>query len=139
MTSLLPLLRNVGLSARLTRLVTTDVITQDVRERLIERLTYDRRQRAARREHALKVASANSRGADAPPPLKLPPPLNRKHTRLRLKLVKLITCNWCTGVWVAASVIILDRQLGGRKWWRSLSDAATAAYLVGWLADREQD
>jgi hypothetical protein len=132
-------MRTVGLSARLTRLVTTDVITQGVRERLIERLTFDGPQRAARREHALKVASAHSRGVDVPPPLKLPPPVNRNVTKLRLKLVKLITCRWCTGVWVAAAVVVLDRTLVDRKWWRAIGDAGLAAYLIGWLAEHEQD
>jgi hypothetical protein len=130
--------RTIGLSARLTRLVTDDVIVQDAREWVLERLTYDRGQREARREHALLVASADSRGAGVKP-LKLPPPASRTSARIRLKLAKLITCRWCTGVWVAASVVVLDRQLGGRSWWRAIGDAATAAYLVGWLAGREQD
>lgn len=138
-TSLIPLLRTFGLSARLTRLVTTDVITQDVRERLIERLTYDAGQRAARREHAARVATAHRRGEDVPPPVKLPPPANPNLAKLRLKLVKLLTCRWCTGVWVAAAVVLLDRQVGHRRWWTSIQDAGLAAYAIGWLAEHEQD
>jgi len=132
------MIRIVGLSARLTRLVTTDVITEDLRAWVLERLTYDRRQLAEIRAHRAAVDAAAKAG-DQLPTLSISPALNPRASRLRLKLAKLITCRWCSGVWIAAAVVLADRHLGHRGWWRAGSEAATAAYAVGFLATRERD
>lgn len=138
MIHLLRLLRIVGLSARVTRLVTTDVITQDLRARVLHLITYDPGQRKVLRRHSDLAAAAVDRGED-PPKLVLPKPLNPRAAQWRLKAAKLVTCNWCAGFWVAVLVTAVDQAAGERRWFRFVSEAATAAHAVGWLAGRERD
>jgi hypothetical protein len=102
---------------RLTRLVTADVITKDLRGRLIAAV-YDRAGASS-----VLLATAEQYGWDEAVAADDDPP----------KLATLVTCRWCTGVYVAAGVV-LARQLAPRAWGPvadMLAVAAAAALVAG--------
>jgi len=112
-----------GAAARLTRLTTRDKITTDARSWLHNLLLFNRAQRRAR--------------AAAEP---MPPARSPRSARVRVWLHTLVICDWCVGFWWSAVVGAL-----GKMWvWQHVEWAliamivGTAAYLVGWLAEREQ-
>lgn len=82
-------------TARITRLVTRDVITHPLRRRLI--LAW---------------------GTDS-------------------KLSYLITCDWCTSVYVAAAVAAGGAGGGWWSWWWVAPLSFVFSYVAGWLASRE--
>jgi hypothetical protein len=138
-TSLLHLLRLTGLTARVTRLIVSDTITAPAREHVIKLLTYDKNQRAAIRKHERDRAAAITEGTppDALPKLRLPAPTSAAAAAVRTRIAELITCRWCAGVWVAAAVVLSARLAGHRRAWQHVADAATAAYLTGFVAGHE--
>lgn len=113
---------------RLTRLATADVITDPMRERIIE-ASYTS---AGRHGEALSTWGTSD-GPDQGPgfwrdvvELDHDPP----------KLATLITCRWCAGMWVAFAVVIA-RTVAPRAW-SPVRDAlafSTAAALLARLED----
>jgi hypothetical protein len=55
------------------------------------------------------------------------------------KLVELIECPWCTGVWAAAAVAASRRT--ARRWWAPLAEVLAFSAVAGLLASevREMD
>lgn len=98
---------------RLTRLVTTDVVTTPVRDAVI---------RWAYRDHppAGWALTPTERVAldDDPPPV-----------------AKLVTCSWCAGVWVGAGVVVAAAV--APRTWRHARRALACAAVAGWLSARE--
>lgn len=113
---------------RLTRLVTADVITRPLRERIVE-ATY--RADGARVQwddgeltvHLPGRPSVTANQWDHVPSRDDTPP----------KLATLVTCRWCTGMWVAMGVLVA-RRLFPRAWGavaEALAFSAAAALVAG--------
>lgn len=115
----LDLITDAVAAYRLTKLVTDDVITEPIRDAVIERAYADRFVRT---------------GAPVPNPER-----RVKWTELAQddddppKLATLVTCRWCTGVWFGFG-IVAARAICPR-WWdpiaRGLALAAAAALIAG--------
>lgn len=103
---------------RLTRLVTADTITEGPRDAIV-RWAYRRAGRPFMADG--DVSWSEIAMADDDPP----------------KLATLITCRWCTGVWVAAGVVVA-REVAPR-WWRPVRDGLAIASAAALVAGLEQD
>lgn len=97
---------------RLSRLVSADLITFEVREQIIRELYAARGDRDART---------------------IAPAMDREWTRRALedgpeapKLAQLIVCRWCTSMWLGAGVLAA-RRLAPRAW-------RPASYVLAWSA-----
>lgn len=116
----LALLVDVVAAYRLTRLATADVLTQPMREHLI-RWTYirdpDRENPAV--PVFLPTAWQETVEDDPNPP----------------KLATLITCRWCSGVWIGALVAAARWTIPGV--WAPIAYALTAATAAAFLARME--
>lgn len=120
-TNLLRLVNTIGATARLTRLVTDDVITRKPRGWVEQRLLFDPQQRA-------RLASGEPPGQ----------PRSPRSAELRTELAYLLHCRWCASVWTG-SVVALAAARFHRTWWFQAGCAAlTASYLTGWLAQHEE-
>lgn len=106
----------IGAAARLTRLVTRDMITAGLRDAVL----YTREQRAA------------LNNGDP-----LPPPRSQRAANLRLWLHTLVTCDWCTGLWISTLVVLLAVTLGHHPVVLTLGAILAVAHAVGWLAGHE--
>lgn len=115
MPDLITLILAVGAAARITRLVVADTITEPVRTWALPRIARSRRERK-------RIAQ----GEPATPP-----------TGLRGALVTLLTCHWCTGMWVAAAITPLAMTSDGSLWFVLPAAILTVAYVVGLLGDYE--
>lgn len=104
---------------RLTRLVTTDTLLHDVRERIVE-AAYTSEGRAEAERHRAAATSwsevAHDDEPDAP------------------KLATLITCRWCAGMYVAFGVVAARRC----RWWRPVRDALVMGSAAALLAGLEE-
>jgi len=100
--------------ARLTRLVTSDVITEPARERLVC-WTY---RRHGDEGEAPATGWVDFSGADPDAP----------------KLAKLVTCPWCVSVYLGAAVVVLRRWLPG---WHLIARGLAASEVAGLLAGHE--
>lgn len=100
---------------RLTRLVTEDYLTARPRERFIRHAYLSAGKRLL--PPALDRAAGTLPYTDTDPP----------------KLAVLITCPWCSGVWVAAGVV-LARHLAP-TWWHPLSLVLAFSAVAGLLAE----
>lgn len=104
---------------RLTRLITTDDLLHDQREAVVE-AAYVAAGRAAESRAAAELTSwaetAVADEHDAP------------------KLATLITCRWCTGMWVALFVVAVRRT----RAWRPMRDALALGSLAALIAGFEQ-
>lgn len=109
---------------RLTKLVTDDVITQRLRDTLIE-LAYEW---DGRGKWARDVFSPTVEGdwQDVVEADELPP-----------KLATLVTCRWCAGMWVAGFVV-LARRVAPRAW-RELRDVLVFSAAAALLARAEDE
>lgn len=112
---LITLILAVGAAARITRLVVADTITDPLRTWALPRIARSRAER-------LRIAH----GEPATPP-----------TGLRGALVTLLTCHWCTGVWVAGALTPLALSAGGALWFILPASILTVSYAVGILGDQE--
>lgn len=114
-------------TARLTRLVVADAVTQPLRARII-RWAYERDGRNpheeavrylgpldARQHTALDVLMDDLATTDPHPP----------------KLAVLVKCRWCVSVYVGLVVLVLRRH----RWWRPLAEALIMSHVAG-LAER---
>lgn len=142
----------LGTTARVTRLITDDKLTEPWREHAIHLLTYDRHQRQVLDEHHEAVTAALEAGQPAPFTPAIPPPEDPAKTERRQWLTWLITCRWCAGMWTALAVALVARlaltasypplwtgcALNGLDLLVIPAWAATNAYLTGWLADHEE-
>lgn len=111
-----------GLAAyRLTRLVTADTITAPVRDAVIEEAYYlaGRHQHVAAEADALGWTQAAMQDPDVP------------------KLAELVTCRWCTGMWVAAGMLLLRRLAPGL--YRPLCELLALSAGAALLARLEDD
>lgn len=108
---------------RLTRLVTTDTITAEVRDGVIEA--------AYRADGAYEHVASRHLGEDNHPGAwadyvtsgeDLDPP----------KIATLVTCPWCAGMWVALLVVALRRIAPGL--WRPLGRALALSGAAGLIA-----
>lgn len=114
---MIPLILDALAAHRLTRLVTADVITAPVRDRIIE-WAYGRDGAPSEvlddaEAYGWTEAALND---DDPP-----------------KLATLVTCRWCTGAWVAAAVVAA-RYLAPRAWHpvaTALAVSSAAALIAG--------
>ncbi|QOR55430.1 MAG: hypothetical protein SHS37scaffold145_81 [Phage 71_18] len=120
---MLDLLTDCLAAYRLTRLVTADTITEAPRRAVVE-LAYDLAQLdppGPRDSEPISdwVADQRARGLEVP------------------KLADLVTCRWCTGMWVAGGVGIA-RLVAPRawSWWSRMLAVASGAALI---AGMEQD
>lgn len=104
----------LGAAARLTRLVTRDTITHPVRRAVL----YNRAQRAALRREEPVPAPARPRAA-----------------QIRAWLYQLVTCDWCTSVWVAAAVTALAWACGPHPALVAIGSLLSISYVIGWLSD----
>lgn len=109
---------------RLTKLITDDVITQPLRDVLIE-LAYEWDDRG---KWARDVFSPQNEGdwqdvveADEQPP----------------KLATLITCRWCAGMWVGMFIVLARRV--APKAWTPLRDVLVLSAAAALLARAEDD
>lgn len=102
---------------RLVRLVTADVITQPLRDRLVG-WAY-RRHGDEGSEPATGWADYAEADPDAP------------------KLATLLTCRWCAGVYVAAGVVVARRLAPGP--WGYAARALAASSAAALLAAVEED
>lgn len=109
---------------RLTRLATADVITQPLRDRIIE-WSYER---AGRRDEAVRASGPMRHEGDWQDAVLLDddPP----------KLATLVTCRWCAGIWIAAFVVLASR-VAPRAWRpaRDLLVFSAAAALIARIED----
>lgn len=96
-------------AARLTRLVTTDVVSASVRDRIVREAYLARDGRADHTADGLWADLAQLDGEAAP------------------KLATLITCRWCVSVWVAVAVVVARRTRIGR----TIVEIAAVAQLAG--------
>lgn len=105
---------------RITRLVTADVLTAGPRDGVV-RWAYRRAGREAIEQPMPDVPGAWSEVAmaDEDPP----------------KLATLVTCRWCTGVWVAAAVVAARRL--APRWWAPIANVAAVAACVALIAAAE--
>lgn len=109
---------------RLTRLVTADVIANRPRDEVVA-WSYRRAGRAAE-------LGDWPHNPDAPRPSEVAMADEDKAP----KPAVLVTCRWCSGVWIAAGVVAA-REVAPR-WWRPVRDGlaiASAAALVAGLED----
>lgn len=128
---------------RITRLVTADVITEPIRHKIVR----DAYQRAWRRYDATVLGDLaqddntlwDTVGEDFGPEDRaegetLEDAVARDHDAP--KLATLVTCRWCTGVWVAAGIVVA-RRVAPRAWAPVARGAALAAgaVLVAGLED----
>lgn len=113
------LLLALGATARLTRLVTTDTLTERPRAALLALIAQPRRIRRS-----------------VGPGVVIPPP-----TRLRAALVTLLQCPWCISFWIACAVLAAAHAATLHPWAHTatalLAAALTLSYFTGWLADNE--
>ena len=101
---------------RLTRLVTTDTISDPVRDEVLERIY-----RAGYWKDMappLQGWSELARADEEPP-----------------RLAELLTCWWCAGWWVSALVVAARRLVPG--WWGPVASALATSTLVGMLSRTE--
>jgi hypothetical protein len=110
------LLTDMLAAHRLTRMVTADVLTEPMRERLIE-ATYVAAGRAEEEAASFPNRTWQERVEyDEDPP----------------KLATLLTCRWCASMWLAFG-IVAARQLAPRAWpvvARALALSSAAALLA---------
>lgn len=105
-----------GATARLTRIVVADTITEPFRTALL----FNRHQRSARRTGQPMPAATRPRVA-----------------ALRIRLHELATCPWCTGFWMSIAVVALAWHYQHHPLTWLIAAALTISYLVGWLAGHE--
>lgn len=110
---------------RLTRLVTADVLTKDLRGLVIEE-AYARAV-LPEGEFAELIDQAARDGWDDVVALDDDPP----------KLATLVTCRWCTGVWIAAGVIAARRVIP--RQWAPVADMLAVAAAAALIARAEDD
>lgn len=119
MTPALDLLTDALAAYRGTRLVTTDTIVDPLRDRVV-RAAYEGAGRAESVRRAIGVEPgewSEFARRDSNPP----------------KLAELITCPYCSGMWVGFAVVLASR-LAPRAWRpvsRALALAAAAALVLG--------
>jgi hypothetical protein len=114
------LIRMVGAAARLTRLTTSDSITETARKRVLEFVRFNRAQR---------------RALSAGHPV--PPPTSPRAAAARNKVCELLTCPWCVGFWWCALVGVVGVRFGRTAWWQLGTSVLAASYALGWLAEHE--
>jgi hypothetical protein len=103
--------------ARLTRLVTTDVITEPMRGRVIE-WAYNGR--------LVEWSGPRSDNDDSPDWIEIV-----AEDRDPPKLATLVTCQWCAGVWVAGAIALVRR----RRWWKWVRVPLAMSMITGLLAE----
>lgn len=106
----------VGAAARLTRLLSRDVITQPLRDAVL----FNREQRRARKE-----------GRPAPVP-RWP-----DAARFRAWAHTLITCDWCAGFWVSAMTVAAYLASHGHPLFLVPAAVFAVSHAVGWMAEHE--
>jgi hypothetical protein len=102
---------------RLTRLVTTDTISDPFRDGLLEQIY--RAGYWGDMEPPLGGWSELARSDEEPP-----------------KLAELLTCWWCAGWWISAAVVAARRLVPGL--WGPVARALATSTLVGLLAKSER-
>lgn len=114
---LITLTATIGATARLTRLATTDTITELPRTAILARIAQPARLRARA-----------AKGHDIPPP-----------TPLRGTLLTLATCPWCLSFWIALLLVPIAFLAAGHPAYLAPALVLTASYITGWLTDQERD
>lgn len=117
-----------GAAYRLTKLITDDGITQPLREAVIAD-AYERAHRTGEAHAISAELGAETKPdewqqiatADEEPP----------------KMAQLITCRWCTGVWVGLGIVLVARRF--RRAWPALADALALAAAAALIAGLEKD
>lgn len=108
------LVEDTGAVFRLTRLVTSDALTEGLRDRIIER----QRQRLASTGDEMTVARRyGPEVAEAGGPV-----------------AYLVGCPWCASMWVAVGVAVARRA--APLPWALVARGLTMSTITGWLADR---
>lgn len=108
---------------RLTRLVTADTILHGPRDRIVEAAYAG----VGRAEYVRSQYAPDAPGdwSEIPPGDPYAP-----------KLASLVTCRWCSGVWVAVAVVALRRL--APRWWAPVAEAlaiSSAAPLLAAIED----
>lgn len=113
------LLLLTGATARLSRLATTDGLTERPRLAVWSWVAQPR-----------KVRRAAAQGEPIPPP-----------TGARSTLLKLLQCRWCISFWIALAVLGAAYAAHLHPWalaaGTALATALSLSYATGWLADNE--
>lgn len=100
---------------RATRLVTSDSLTADVRERVLQ-LAYRRDGRKLAEPNPSRDKGETPHDDPAPP-----------------KLAVLVTCPWCVGFWFTIGAVVWRRSSPGS--WGMFAEAAAISTLVGLTAE----
>ena len=103
---------------RLTRLVTADTITEPPRDQLVK-WAYGHAGVADRKHPDVSWSELAMADDEAP------------------KLATLVTCRWCTGVYVAIGVTVARRV--APRWWAPVADMLATASAAALVAGLEQD
>lgn len=111
---------------RLTRLVTTDVLTQRMRDGVImyalnHHTTLDVE---AEFQEAGLITDREGDPQDLVQRMSHPP-----------KLAELVTCRWCAGMWVALGIVLVGRRLPGWRWLSEALALSSAAALLAAVED----
>lgn len=116
---LVTLILLAGATARITRLATTDAITERPRYALWGWIAQPR-----------KIRKLAHTGADIPAP-----------TGWRASTLKLLQCRWCLSFWVALATIATAWAATHHPYAQAaaltLAAALSMSYVTGWLADNE--
>lgn len=120
MPDLVTLLLLAGATARLSRLATTDGLTERPRLAVWSWVAQPR-----------KIRRSAAQGEPIPPP-----------TGLRSTLLTLLQCRWCISFWIALGVIGTAYAAHALHPWALttatvLAAALSLSYATGWLADNE--
>lgn len=103
------LLLLLGLITRVTRLVTTDTITQPIRTALTSR--------------TWEGVTANPDGTFE----------KTRKNKVCGWFAELTDCNWCSGVWVAAAATVSAQLWADTQAWNLVALGATLAWAAAWI------
>ncbi|MBA8929422.1 hypothetical protein BC739_006640 [Kutzneria viridogrisea] len=105
----------IGATGRLTRLTTTDVITQPLRRRVHRLVLYNRSERATLAPQQWAPVTSGSR------------------TLPRHWVYALLTCDWCVAVWIATAIVTVDSVCGNSPAVLVPEAVLATAFFAGWL------
>lgn len=108
---------------RLTRLITLDELLHEPREAIVEAAYNAANKRTAERCREAELTSWAAVAIEDVDDHEAP------------KLAVLVTCRWCTGMWVALGVVAVRRF----RWWRPLRDALALGSAAALVAGLERD
>lgn len=130
--------------ARVTGLVTTDTITEPIRDGIIRGLGSDLVAKRVKMLAAARGWLSPSEQAALPAESVAEPSTDEiiEHLRsypLRWVVAKLITCAWCAGLWVSAAAAPLALFYGSKPWLFIPALALAFGQVVGMISNLGRD